>query len=106
VPAIPIKQGATLSIGAVLQLDDGTPVDLSAATIAAELVDPYGATQGTFTVGLAAATGAFLLSMTSEQTQALPTGLLQSDVLINLPAGAFYSETFPLRVQAAITGGT
>jgi hypothetical protein len=103
--AFPCKQGQTLQIGMVLQSDDGTPVDISAATIGCEFQDALGANQVAATITLASATGASILSLTSEQTAALPLGMMFGDVLYALPGGAFFSQTFTLLVSPAITGG-
>jgi hypothetical protein len=100
--SIPLKAGATLALGMVLQADDGTPISVSAATIACALRDGLGNPLGNLAIALTAGAGAFVASMTPAQTAQLPSGEVFGDVLIELPTGSFYSDTFSLAVSAPI----
>jgi hypothetical protein len=101
--SLPLKAGASLQLGMVLQADDGTPIDVSAATISCGFRDGVGNTFPNGTITLASGTGAFLMSVPPSGTAEFTPGEIFSDVLILLPSGTFFSDTFMLAVSPPIT---
>jgi hypothetical protein len=97
-----IKQGALLSVPLQVLQDDGTPVNITGATLFSEIRDPYGALVATPTLTITnAAQGQFTYS--AQSSTAWPTGQLVSDIYIDLASLPFFTQTFFIMVQASVT---
>jgi len=81
---ISIERNANFGVSLILKNADGTPIDVTNATIDAEIKqDYYLPTLETFTITKTSpAVGQITLSLTSAQTAALHPGPLKYDVLI------------------------
>ena len=97
-----IKQGGQLALSLQNVQDDGTPVDITGATITSQIRDQQGNLIATPTVTVVdAALGQFALSAPSDTTW--PVGTLLCDVLLVMNSVPFYSDTFTIAVAAPVT---
>ncbi len=98
-----IKQGAALSVPLQLLQDDGSPVNITGATLFSEIRDAFDTLVATPTLTVTnAALGQFVYAATSNAEW--PIGQLKSDIYAMLASGVpFYSETFFIIVAAAVT---
>ncbi len=99
-----IKQGGTLLLDCVCTRDDGTPIDLTSAQLAAEPVDASGEGVGPLIFTLTdAAAGLFTMGATSAQTAAWPVGQLACDICFQQNGNVIYSDIFYFRVRPTMT---
>lgn len=97
-----VKQGAQLQLAGQLVQDDGTPVNITGATLFSEIRDPYGALVATPTLAITnAALGQFSYSVLS--STAWPTGQVKTDIYVSLNGTPFFTDTFMLTVAPAVT---
>lgn len=106
---IQLKQGDTLTLAGTALQDSGAAVNLTGATIRAQVRSRDGAGFGTLvqdlTVAVVSATsGTFTLSATAAQTALWPTGRLACDLELTDSGGAVvHSETVDVHVRQAVT---
>jgi hypothetical protein len=98
----PVKIGQTLQLNCVAQQDDGTPIDITSATITSEVRDLNAALVQELPVNLVTpAAGVFQLGPCN--TTAWPAGNLSCDVRYVLAGVVLYSETFGLISLPSVT---
>lgn len=97
-----IKQGAVLSLALQFVQDDGTPVDITGATLQSQIRDQQGNLIATPTLTIANATlGQVTLAATSDDTW--PLGTLNTDIYYDSGGTPFFTDTFTIAVAAPIT---
>jgi len=106
---ISLKQGDTLTLAGTALQDSGAAVNLTGATLRAQVRTRDGGGFGAVVQELAfavvsATSGTFTLSATSAQTALWPTGRLACDLELTESGGAVvHSETVDVHVRPAVT---
>jgi hypothetical protein len=104
-----LKQGDTFALAGSAKQDSGAALDLTGATLRAQVRPRDGAGFGVvvqeLTYAVVSATlGTFTLSATAAQTALWPTGRLACDLELTESGGAVvHSETVDVHVRAAVT---
>ena len=98
---IRIKQGASLLLQMAFVDDNGAPVDLTNATLTAQLRDPVGDLVATLPIVISGMTG--IATITVPDTHLWPTGGLRTDIRCVTAGLVVISETVGVRVERAVT---
>ena len=99
-----IKQGDTLALNGQAVQDDGTPIDLTSATITSQIRDTHGNLVNNGVGAFASSQptqGLFSLTWQSDSTW--PIGGLRCDVLFVNGAVRVHSDTMLIKVAPAVT---
>jgi hypothetical protein len=97
-----LKRGAALLLDLQLQHDDGTAVDLSGLTLAAQLRDPQNGLVANLPILATATLGLAKIEVLA--TGAWPLGVLRCDIQVDNAGRRLISQTFSLRVERQVTG--
>lgn len=100
-PAITIKQGASLSLDLAFSNADGTPTDLSGASITAQVRDAVDTEVAALTATLGGLPGH--ASLVATNTSGWPITALRCDVRVVQAGLTSFSETFQIYVERAVT---
>lgn len=102
-PEIRIKQGEALLLQLTFLHEDGvTPVDLTAVTLASQVRDPVGNLVATLPI-IVSATTQGLATVTVADTSQWPPGMLRGDIKATAGGLPVLSDTYPIRVNRAVT---
>ena len=96
-----IKQGDALVLNLQFNNDDGTPADLAAMALTAQVRDGQNNLIALLPLTLAATAGT--ASIVQANTTAWPIGVLRGDIKAVMGGLPAHSETFALRVKPAVT---
>ena len=100
-PELEIKQGDALVLNLQFNNDDGTPADLAAVALTAQVRDGQNNLVALLPIALGATTGT--ASVVVAGTTAWPIGVLRGDIKVVLGGLPVHSDTFALRVKPAVT---
>ncbi len=98
---IRIKRGETLALQALFVDNDGTPIDLTNATLTAQLRDPVGDLVATLPIVRTATDG--VATITVPNTSDWPVGMLRTDILCVSSGLGVITDTIGIRVERAVT---
>jgi hypothetical protein len=98
---IRIKQGASLLLQLSFVDNTGAPVDLTNATLTAQLRNPIGDLIATLPIVKTDITG--VATITVADTHLWPIGMLRTDILCVAAGLGVISETAGVRVERAVT---
>ena len=98
---IRIKRGATLALQLTFQADDGTPLDLTAVTLSAQVRTPAGDLVTGLPIVRTDVAG--VATVTVNDTSQWPVGMLRSDLKALIAGAAVFSDTFAIHVSQAVT---
>ncbi len=101
-PVYSIKRGTPLALTLTLQQDDGTPVDLTGATLESQIRDQSGnlVASPLLNVTDAAAGG---ISYLANSDDTWPIGTVSTDVRVTIGGVPFFSWTLLVDVQLPVT---
>lgn len=96
-----LKRGASLDLTVAFEDDDGQPLDLTGATLTAQIRDAADALVATLAPAITV--GADAATIAVADTSAWPLGMLRLDVRVVLAGQTSFSDTISLNITRAVT---
>jgi len=101
-PEVRIKQGEALLLQLTFLHADNTPVDLTTVTLAGQVRDSVGDLVATLPIVISG-TSEGIATVTVADTSQWPLGLLRGDIKATAGGLPVLSDTYPIRVNRAVT---
>ena len=100
-PEVRIKRGDALAMQMAFEFDDGSPVDLTNATVAAQIRTASGDLVCTLPLQITDTPG--VVTVTVPDTSQWPIGMLRGDVVLTAAGLPVHTETYGITVTPGVT---